>query len=142
MKIFRFVALLISITFSLQAKDIESVFAKKEGTVEFQEAKRLSALGSIQHQKGNYKSALQYYARSIHLREKNGMDLTNSFANILFLSSIAHHRMGNSCISSQEVKRAIAIYRGNHQDEQLALAEKELEKTYSPACGKNLFTKK
>lgn len=107
-----------------------------------EKAKQLGALGSLSHQKGDYKKALNFYSQSISLRKKLGMDHNEQFANMLFLSSIAHFRSGQSCTAYKEIQNAISVYRENDNIEQIEIAQKEAKETYLPSCDSGLMTKK
>ncbi len=98
------------------------------------EANRLSALGALNHQNGNFQLALKYYDQSIQLMKglKNKNDL--SYANTLFLSAIVSHRLGNSCDALTRVKSAIIIYK-KHSPNTMKIAKEEADTVFRPNCG-------
>ncbi len=107
------------------------------------EAKRLSALGSLSHQKGDYETALQYYDKSLSIREKLGYIEDINYANILFLSAIASHKSGNSCKALNKMKNVITVYKVLAPEEKILAAQKEINDIYQPACNTNsLISKK
>ena len=114
--------------------DVEKSFKERKSSSKTEEALRLSALGSLKHQHGNYEEALEYYQNSLKIRKELGLKHTNSYANTLFLTSIAHHKVGKSCLAYTEIKEVIHIYNhiGNEIDGKVA--EEEAKKTFLPAC--------
>ena len=101
-------------------------------------AQKMSALGSLQHQKGNYSTAIEYYSKSLRIREELGEINTGSYALILFLTSIAEHKTGESCKAIETIKKAINIYAEIGNIEQREVAIREGLNSYTNACNISL----
>lgn len=115
--------------------DAVEIGLKSERAINLEdEAARLSALGSVYHQKGDYTSAVDYYTKSIQLREKIGVNNTESYANLLFLDSIALHKLGNSCSALNTIQEAVYIYNQIGLSKKSFTAKTEANEVYLPAC--------
>lgn len=115
-------------------EELERSFKSSKTTNLEDEAKRLSALGSINHQKGDYKAAMTYYEKSLSIREKMGSIENLSYANTLFLSAIASHKSGDSCKALQKMDNVIIVYKILAPREKLEIAQKEIDTVYKPSC--------
>ncbi len=122
---------------SINAYDLdqlESIFQSNRVTELPQIALNLSARGSIQQSKGQYKDALDLYDQSLKLRDKLGLNKTMGYATVLFLSSIAHHKSGESCKALGKIGQAIDIYNNLGKKEEARVAEEEGLKVFKTSC--------
>ena len=87
-----------------------------------------------------YKEALELYEQSLFLREKIGLKNSHGYANILFLSSIAEHKTGESCKAVKRISSAIQIYKNLGYQDESKVAEEEGLKVYQRACSNLLVT--
>ena len=123
-------------------EELEKSFKSTKTSSLEDEAKRLSALGSLNHQKGDYETALKYYEKSLSIREKLGEVENLSYANILFLSAIASHKSGNSCKALKKMNSVIMVYKVLAPKEKITVAQKEIDTVYQPACDMSLLLSK
>ena len=145
MKLTKIITLLLFSAFSLLADELSnelenSLRSSKSANV-IEESKRLSALGGLSHQNGDYETALKYYDQSISLLKRSGNVENMSFANTLFLSAIASHRTGHSCDALKKIEGVISIYKVYAPQQQIVLAQEEANLVYKPACGVNISLK-
>lgn len=120
---------------------LESIFQSNRITEIPQIASNLSARGSILQSKGMYKEALELYEQSLSLREKIGTQNTQSYATILFLSSIVEHKSGESCKAMKRIEKVIEIYKNLGKQNESNIAEEEGFKVYQKACSSILVTR-
>lgn len=97
-------------------------------------AKNLSAIGSTMQIKGDYTGALTNYKKSLQIRKSLGLEKTQGYANVLFLSSIAEHKIGNSCKAMSNMKKVIEIYNYLGLNDEANQAEAEGLKEFKTAC--------
>jgi hypothetical protein len=79
--------------------------------------------------------AIAYYKSSLTLKEQIGLDKSSSYANLLFLLSIAEHKSGNSCNSITHIKKVIGLYSYLGMTKDVITAEEELI-LYNENCKK------
>ncbi|NBU98115.1 MAG: tetratricopeptide repeat protein [Spirochaetia bacterium] len=128
---------LLSGFLSMNAYDLDqldSIFQTNRVTELPQIALNLSARGSIQQSKGQYKEAIELYDQSLKLREKLGLNKTMGYATVLFLSSIAHHKTGESCKAVSKIGVAIDVYKGLGKTEEARVAEEEGLNVFKTSC--------
>ena len=119
---------------------LEAIFNTNRITEIPQIALNLSAKGSIMQSKGLYKEALELYEQSLHLREKLGLNKTQGYATVLFLSSIAEHKTGDSCKALNRIGQVIEIYNYLGKKEEARTAEEEGMKIYQKSCNSKLVS--
>jgi hypothetical protein len=125
--------LISSILNAYELDEIEAMLTTTKLTELPDVAKNLSAVGSIHHSKKDYNKAILYYNQSLSIREHLGLNKSYSFANILFLLSIAEDKSGRSCNALISSKKAIDIYYYLGRDEDVKLIENEIQ-NYSNSC--------
>lgn len=132
------IALILSSMFGLYAESaedtVEEIFNKNRPSDLASIAGNLSAVGSLHQSKGDYASALTHYSKSLKIREELGLEKTQGYALVLFLSSIAEYRLGNSCKAVGIAKKVISIYQYLGQTEDAKLAEVQGLSSYKEAC--------
>lgn len=97
-------------------------------------ASNYSALGSTHQIKGDYTSALLNYKKSLEIRKAIGLDKTQGYATILFLTSIVEHKLGDSCKAAENIKKVIKIYNYLGMVDDANIAELEGLKEFKSAC--------
>ena len=97
-------------------------------------AANFSALGSTHQIKGDYANALINYKKSLQIRKAIGLDKTQGYATILFLTSIVEHKLGDSCKAAENVKKVISIYNYLGMLDDASVAEAEGLKEFKSAC--------
>jgi tetratricopeptide (TPR) repeat protein len=145
MKLTKIITILFFSTSFLWADELstklEDSLKSSKATNAVEESKRLSALGGLNHQNGDYETALKYYDQSISLLKTSGNAENMNFANTLFLSAIASHRTGHSCDALKKIESVISIYKVYAPQQQILLAQEEADSVYKPACGITLSLK-
>jgi len=97
-------------------------------------ASNYSALGSTHQIKGDYKTALVNYKKSLEIRKAIGLDKTQGYATVLFLTSIVEHKLGDSCNAMANIKKVIHIYKYLGMVDDANTAEAEGLKEFKSAC--------
>jgi len=132
---------LSNVVFSNELEDFEAQFhnAKPKELPEL--AKNLSARGSLYHARGQFMDAIQMYKRSLKIRKEMGEEMSSNYALIVFLHSIAEHKLGNSCEAEKTAKKAIEIYKKLGEQEEATLTQKEGLLEFQKACQSSLVSK-
>ncbi len=136
MKKILFAALIISSISKLYSLDssIEDIFANSRPAELAGIASSLSEAGSIRQSQGDYLSAMDFYNKSLKLREELGLELTPGYALVLIFYSLAKHKTGDSCGALVAIKKAIAIYEYLGQKEDVDATKKEGLLVYGKSC--------
>lgn len=119
---------------------LEAIFKSSRLSELPQIALNLSARGSILQSKGQYKEALDFYSQSLVLRDKLGLNKTSGYATVLFLSTIAHHKTGESCIAMGKINQVIEIYHTLGKEAEAKMAEEEGLNVFKKSCQGELVT--
>lgn len=119
---------------------LEAIFKSSRLSELPQIALNLSARGSILQSKGQYKEALDLYSQSLVLRDKLGLNKTSGYATVLFLSTIAYHKTGESCIAMGKINKVIEIYQILGKEEEAKMAEEEGLNVFKKSCQGELVT--
>ncbi|MCX7999417.1 MAG: tetratricopeptide repeat protein [Leptospiraceae bacterium] len=127
MKAWGFFVVILSLS-NVGAFDIEEFeksFFQAQPKTSLEKANLYSAQGAIYHAKGLFTEAVQLYEESLKIRNELGLQKTPSYANLLFLNSIAEHKSGNSCKAKDLAKKAIQLWKelGNLEDANVAKHE-------------------
>jgi len=121
--------------YAITAEDsLEELFSKNRPNDLVNIAGNLSAIGSLHQSKGDYPSALNHYNKSLRIREQLGLEKTSGYALVLFLSSVAEFRLGNSCKAAGIAKNVVSIYQYLGQTEDAKLAEVQGLTSFREAC--------
>lgn len=136
MKLLTFLTLTLfsAALFSNDMEDFEASFHNAKPSELPELAKNLSARGSLYHARGQFSDAIQMYKKSLKIRKEIGEEKTSNYALILFLNSIAEHRLGNSCEAQKTVKKAIQIYNSLGQKDEAESARQEGLFEFEKAC--------
>jgi tetratricopeptide (TPR) repeat protein len=118
---------------------LDAIFQTNRVTELPQIALNLSARGSIQQSKGQYKEALELYDQSLKLRDKLGLNKTMGYATVLFLSSIVHHKTGESCKAVNKIGMAIEIYNNLGKKEEAQVAEEKGLNVFKSSCTSSIL---
>jgi hypothetical protein len=123
----------------LFAEEISNILEKSldssKTTNLIEEANRLSALGGLKHQNGDFNSAVKLYDKSLIILKSLGMEDDINYANVMFLSAIAFHREGNSCEAFRRMESVISVYKVFAPKETLDMAIEESKTVFKPSCG-------
>lgn len=87
--------------------------------------------GILYAEKKDYKSASEYYSKSLDLKKEIGLEKSPSYAETLKLKAISEHKLNNSCFALKLIKEA------NQINEFLAISNKvnqSLQKDFESSC--------
>lgn len=137
------IASIFSIFTAIQADEfnkMKKLLDKAKPSNQTELALNLGAKGSLYHTQENYTEAIKYYTQSLDLRKKLGMERTNGYANLLFLSAIAESKLGNDCAAADKTHKVVEIYKQIGSNEEADLAEKEGLTPFKKSCQEKLIS--
>ncbi|MCX8000042.1 MAG: tetratricopeptide repeat protein [Leptospiraceae bacterium] len=143
MKRWGFLAILISLNsfLAFDTEEFEKSFFQAQPKTNLEKANLYSAQGAIYHAKGLFVEAVQLYEESIKIRNELGLQKTPSYANLLFLNSIAEHKSGNSCKAKDLAKKAIQLWKELGHLENANIAKHEGLTEFENTCKMKTLSK-
>lgn len=143
MKLWSFAVFFVSlgVLFAFDVEEFEKSFFQAQPKTISEKANLYSAQGAIYHSKGMFSEAIQLYEESIKLRNELGLHKTPSYANVLFLQSIAEHKTGNSCKAKELAKKAIQLWKDLGHAEDANIAKHEGLNEFESSCKFKMISK-
>jgi tetratricopeptide (TPR) repeat protein len=142
MKKILLIACFLGISSPVFTEDLDTIEASLKNSRPYklpELAANLSALGSLYHKKGNYSEAVKKFEESLMIRKQLGLVRTPGYANILLLSSISDHKMGQSCKAFKKAQKAKEVFMSLGEDEVVLSIETEALPEYKASCNTLAF---